>query len=410
MKHKVNLPNADITAFFKKVLVEEKSENFLKDEKEIFINNRYLATLEKKLPAAIKANSDVKKELVIDAIAMRLILEIRKHNIPFPGKYTSFEDAKNDFEVLLKYQPSTENQTKYNTHKGEEGLIAAGYFLEKEMLKTRTQCSASIHDQWVKTEALYTALKKYLKYALYKSSISADNRGLAQNMRFNYPVGNYRPTVLLDTIPYIKRNYPDFKCESIVDPCGGFGGRLIGLLALPECQTIVYNDVNSDLIEGYQQIATHFNPSNKVVRFLAKPAEELTKQDICPDNKKHDLMETCPPYFDLELYAGNANQQSWKRYPKVTEFNKNFLYRFILNIRENIKLGGFVAITLGDYKLMNKKIKFSASIGGDEKGFIRLVEPCKQFLSQNGFILDDVKRYYPQRAAKKKFLCRKKLF
>lgn len=115
-----------------------------------------------------------------------------------------------------------------------------------------------------------------------------------------------------------------YKPERVLDPCAGWGGRMLGAVSYGAHYT------------AFEPNTTTYNNLIKIVDFLGIH-DKVTL--ICDDarNMSHynipkvDMVLTSPPYFDLEVYA-HEDTQSIKNLNTYQEWADGFL-------REIIKLG-----------------------------------------------------------------------
>jgi hypothetical protein len=157
--------------------------------------------------------------------------------------------------------------------------------------------------------------------------------------RMNGAIVFFKPT----TAMYI---YNKYKATSVLDPCAGWGGRMLGAWALD----IKYQgfDTNNNLQEGYDGLCNLLNKHNDLkINF----ADSLTADFSTID---YDLVLTSPPYINLELY------------PFMTPFDgkqtfyKNFLIPLIDKCRKHIKAGGKVCFNISPamYKDLTEVFKY----------------------------------------------------
>ena len=84
-----------------------------------------------------------------------------------------------------------------------------------------------------------------------------------------------------------------YNVSSVYDPCAGWGERLVTCAS----KNIDYLgiDINENVINGHHKIIEHYNLTNQ--------------NTICADSSKYinttkaDLVFTCPPYFNQEIYT-----------------------------------------------------------------------------------------------------------
>ncbi len=115
-----------------------------------------------------------------------------------------------------------------------------------------------------------------------------------------------------------------YKPERVLDPCAGWGGRMLGTVSYGAHYT------------AFEPNTTTYNNLKKIVDFLGIH-DKVTL--ICDDARnmsqynipKVDLVLTSPPYFDLEVYA-HEDTQSIKNLTTYQDWADGFL-------REVIKLG-----------------------------------------------------------------------
>ena len=89
----------------------------------------------------------------------------------------------------------------------------------------------------------------------------------------------------------IKKFIEDTKCESIYDPCGGWGHRLLGSGSIP----YIYNDIWDKSVDGVKSmIRTHSIPNKNVYN------NDCT---VFTPPHEYDAVFTCPPYNNKEIYG-----------------------------------------------------------------------------------------------------------
>lgn len=168
--------------------------------------------------------------------------------------------------------------------------------------------------------------------------------------------------------PYARQIFKHFNAKRILDPCGGWGDRLLGAFTLsnylvanptnisvphPEDNIIekyVCFDPNPDVFPGYAEIGALMNmPANpdvstgKYLRFengfeahmlpFEVGAEQLTSESF-------DLVFTSPPFFDYEIYTeSNPTYKNW-----IDDFYRPLM----VQSHRCVKMGGHVCIHIDD--------------------------------------------------------------
>ena len=102
----------------------------------------------------------------------------------------------------------------------------------------------------------------------------------------------------------IKKFITETKCNSIYDPCGGWGHRLLGSGSVP----YIYNDIWSKSVNGVNNMITTHSIKNKFV--YNNDCTQFTPPE------RYDSVFTCPPYGNKEVYG-------------VGEFTKDSYIQFI---------------------------------------------------------------------------------
>jgi hypothetical protein len=119
-----------------------------------------------------------------------------------------------------------------------------------------------------------------------------------------------------------KKICSEFGAGSVLDPCVGWGGRMLGTI----CLGIPYVGCEPDhnTFNKLQKVLNHdsipfFNQS--LARIIPKPFE-IGVNDI---NETFDMILTSPPYFNLEIYTSGeqsidsfSSWESWKDWLKNT--------------------------------------------------------------------------------------------
>jgi 16S rRNA G966 N2-methylase RsmD len=142
-----------------------------------------------------------------------------------------------------------------------------------------------------------------------------------------------------------------YKAQKVLDPCAGWGGRMLGSLAAGASYVGCEPDPNT--AKGLKEILGDSAIPQTVrskARILDKPAEialpELT------DSEKFDLVLTSPPYFNLELYT--AGDQSTARYTTWEEWTEKWLKPVILGCLTRLKEGGVSCWSVKNFKTDKK--------------------------------------------------------
>jgi 16S rRNA G966 N2-methylase RsmD len=115
-----------------------------------------------------------------------------------------------------------------------------------------------------------------------------------------------------------------YKPEVVLDPCAGWGGRMLG--AVSYGAHYIAFEPNTQTYNNLQQMASFLGIQNKVT-LICDDALNMKKYNL----PKAGLVLTSPPYFDLEVYT-HEDTQSIKKTATYQDWADGFL-------REIIKLG-----------------------------------------------------------------------
>ena len=141
-----------------------------------------------------------------------------------------------------------------------------------------------------------------------------------------------------------------FGAKRVLDPCTGWGGRLLGCLAAGPATAYVGCEPDPNTANGLRQIlADPALPPDTSTRALVleKPAERALVEDIRL-MEKFDLVLTSPPYFNLEMYTAGA--QSTLTYPTWESWTEHWLKKVILFSLACLKEGGVSCWSVKNFK------------------------------------------------------------
>lgn len=199
-----------------------------------------------------------------------------------------------------------------------------------------------------------------LTRAIYKRINNSDTKLQPFNIRKaiqvfgGYRVSNFKPTIA----KYIYENY----CPpngAVLDPCAGYGGRLLGAISSSNVYTYVGIDPDERQIEGNGEMGNDVLPAipkeNMDIHLMAIPFEG------CAFSTTFDLVFTSPPYFNLEKYS-TEDTQSYVRYPTYDEWKDGFLFTLISNSFCALKSGGVFAINVAGENIINDTLSYSTHL------------------------------------------------
>ena len=118
---------------------------------------------------------------------------------------------------------------------------------------------------------------------------------------------------------YAKAIYEYLGAERVLDPCAGWGDRMVGALSSTCVRRYVGFDPNRNLVAGYKRIHADFGnamtmeSSERIAFGGATPTEIHSVPFECGElDEKFDFAFTSPPFFDYEDYsAENPTYMDW---------------------------------------------------------------------------------------------------
>lgn len=157
--------------------------------------------------------------------------------------------------------------------------------------------------------------------------------------RMNGAIVFFKPT----TAMYV---YKKYNATSVLDPCAGWGGRMLAAWAL-DIKYLGY-DTNPTLQYPYNDMMALLNKGDSL-RMLWTSSLTSDFSDI-----DYDFVLTSPPYINVEVYPGMTPFES------KAKFYKEFLIPLIDKCRKNIKRGGKVCFNISPamYKDLTEVFKY----------------------------------------------------
>lgn len=140
-----------------------------------------------------------------------------------------------------------------------------------------------------------------------------------------------------------------YKAKRVLDPCSGWGGRLLGCLASGDDYYYVGCEPDPNTAKGLNNILADPTISATVRSrgmIIEKPAEFALSE--LEQMEKFDMVLTSPPYFNLELYT--AGEQSTNIYNTWDSWTEKWLKKVILGCLSCLKEGGVSCWSVKNFK------------------------------------------------------------
>ncbi|MBI1939165.1 MAG: hypothetical protein HYS25_13735 [Ignavibacteriales bacterium] len=148
--------------------------------------------------------------------------------------------------------------------------------------------------------------------------------------------------------PYLAREiYSDYCKEGarVLDPCAGWGGRMIGFVAAQLGGEYTATDPSAKTYKGLLQLRD-FLLSAASSRQLFLSLHNQPFEDLQIEDDYFDFAFTSPPYFDTEQYS-DEDTQAYNRYKTLDEFNEKFLTVLIRKTMSALKPGACFLLNIG---------------------------------------------------------------
>ncbi len=289
---------------------------------------------------------ELKRKYSKEEIKTIITQKLRSLNAPLPIFSPTMDDANVDFNILKSrtYIDNVINGEWFSRYEYRypkvdlyietvnDGLKASGHFTHDARMLCDGRVGPGPMKTWNSDKFIRSALGAL--FSLKLTEVSDKTLKTCITMR-KMVASQFKPAIA-------KCLYELFEVEDVLDFSMGWGDRLVGALATPNLKSYTGIDPNTETHKGYQKIIDNFNVYNKRLDINVSCAE-----DFDHGNRQYDFVMTSPPYFSTEKYSYD-DTQSWVRYKKLEDWNKNFLHRSIGNFWDNVKNGGIVAINISD--------------------------------------------------------------
>jgi hypothetical protein len=357
--------------------------------RDILINDRYafltdgaiishhdlediLARVSQLFPAQPEQNGA--EFLICKLIGLRTYRQIKYDNISFPyATYTEAECERDFFALMTKINELSsdpeirpENTKIVNLGRMGQGQIVSDNEMHRFRANTARDNRRSIVDKWSDI-SIHSRISSELRinitnYRRRKSPTLELSVDYFRKQLFSHEgVSQFTPLTVPHMIMEIQKRAQaeggqnsNVQIRRVLDLCAGWGDRLVGALATAATNTMqdsvlldsyTATDPNPLLHNGYQALIARYKPHDFRAVVYNTPMEDLTADQLRPDNLRQDIMLTSPPYFTTERYSGPG--QSHQRYNTYSQWRDGFLYKLAEQSRNALAVGGYMAVYIG---------------------------------------------------------------
>lgn len=239
--------------------------------------------------------TDLEFESVIETLAEEL------SDVDFRFDYTE-KQLRDDWYKLLTYDTTNKNTAS----RERTGMKLCEHFFPN-FYRIKNSKGECFENFWNK-ENLAKILRWNRKYhsTPYMSELK---RGIY------FCCGPTKNTMYRPHLSKIINTHLDVK--SVLDPCAGWGGRMLGTIA------------SGNRYIGFEPNVETYENLNKLVDFLYIHDKVLLYNDVAENMNRYDfenvdMVLTSPPYFNLEIYSEDK-RQSENKYQTYDEWRTEWL-------------------------------------------------------------------------------------
>ncbi len=259
---------------------------------------------------------------------------------------------------LVDINASAKNSQNIKFGFTRKGRKASNHFTFYERaLTAKNQKEPSFKDIWTNSpNKLICHTTSKIREILEKNKRDLKHGHLQSAFQRNAMVAQFSPYVVADAISRLVNDGHIHTVNSIFDPIGGWGDRLVGALAYFVSQykkiknpMIISNDANPELVLKYKALFQHFkdlypeimNNLNFQTFNCAIENFPLDKFFQVTEGSRLDMAITSPPYFDIKantvveqypLHNDDNETKQSSRYKNQLEWTQGFYHPFICKV------------------------------------------------------------------------------
>lgn len=175
-----------------------------------------------------------------------------------------------------------------------------------------------------------------LEHGVNNAFYSAIQRGY-QNIQY---VNEFPPIVARSIVLEFVKSSTTIR---VLDPCGGWGGRMIGCASIPN---VSYTACEPSKLtyDGLSKLATWLHTLQPSFSY---DINCIPYEDFETEDDDFDIAITSPPYYDTEHYSDEPTN-SLNRYSTFEDWVKLFYTPLILNTINRVKKDGVFILNIGD--------------------------------------------------------------
>ena len=296
--------------------------------------------LHKSKAAIHKSELSDEKEPQIKAVINHLVQQLLQCPEYILVDTYAYEERKKDWLALMKKEVIVDNEVIHIDTRTRPGHKILDHHMPHfyEVKNYKGKSVKNIFTQAVLEKALLTNI--LMHSTPYKSEI----RRMITMTGGLGSVTKYRTVTAKALVQF-------FGARRILDPCTGWGGRMLGCLAAADDSYYVGCEPDKNTYQGLVNILEDTCiplAARSRARILQKAAEVAFYEDI-NSLALFDMVLTSPPYFNLEQYT-DPSQQSISTYTKWEDWIEKWLKPVILSSLSMLKPGGVSCWSVKNFK------------------------------------------------------------
>lgn len=313
----------------------------------------------------VMSYSPQKRTRYIHAVLTALHKEIEKDRMWLKMR-VPFKREMRDLRTLLnapadQYLRVDDKTLKRNIlGKGSPGSTHA-YWSRTQMWKMKTKGGDLAEHIADHAPSLVASLERLLNPAGTSKEQMRDYRhstvvNILRYVQFDKGVGTAFPPF---HAKYFADKYLPREGEGIVvDPCAGWGGRLLGTLCVNRPGHVRYYGVDPERRNqvAYKGLVRRLNvylkrelPGKRTGRVFIAPFEDWTQSKFARTLRgRVDLVITSPPYFSAEQYNPSNRKQSANRYQTYAAWREQFYRPLMQGAVDLLKPGGVFVLNIAN--------------------------------------------------------------
>lgn len=301
-----------------------------------------------------------------------VLQQLRKKKLQFPLSryYLSEDDINRMLTNFYNYEPTWLNRTftELKSQKGTMWLptkfrgisrqlvtnksdwwnvdLIVDYFTEYERINAKKEYSSPVSEDWQDDQKVLNAIMACenkvncmnLRHAIFHET--ARELSLFRISRTK----SFLQAILFND--FEGKSLKEFQGKRWLDMSAGWGDRLFTACALG--MDYVGFDPNTNLKYGHSEIIEKYGNGNQKVYYKPyEKNEKIVKQEIM-ENGLFDIALCSPPFWIIERY--NGKEQSTENYKQFNDWLVEFLFNSLYITWANLKIGGYLAINLGNIR------------------------------------------------------------